>query len=299
MEQVEAQKQREYQTGRDAATDARADRSRAQDQAQFEAEQTARTTEANADRTYRTQERVGSQDFTAGQNREDRAYRTGESQAERVFRTGERIGSQDFTAGQNTQDRDFRQGESTLERNLRMREGSLDRGSRERIAGEKTAGSGQANANASSAIDDALSTISVLKNSAGKSGAVGAKGATSLYGILDKPMGGTESSDFAAYFDALKAQLVLPKLQMLRGLGAMSDREFATLSSAATALNRDMTEESFDRELSKIEQSLASTKERLAQGGGGSAPIIQRNKTTGQYRYSTDGGKTWQAGHPR
>ena len=33
--------------------------------------------------------------------------------------------------------------------------------------------------------------------------------------------------------------------------------------------------------------------------GGAQAPIIQRNKTTGQYRYSTDGGQTWQQGQPK
>jgi hypothetical protein len=32
--------------------------------------------------------------------------------------------------------------------------------------------------------------------------------------------------------------------------------------------------------------------------GGGTAPIVQRSESTGQYRYSTDGGKTWQSGQP-
>jgi len=29
------------------------------------------------------------------------------------------------------------------------------------------------------------------------------------------------------------------------------------------------------------------------------APIVQRNKKTGAYRYSTDGGQTWQPGQPQ
>ena len=37
---------------------------------------------------------------------------------------------------------------------------------------------------------------------------------------------------------------------------------------------------------------------KAAQGGGGAAPIVQQSKKTGQYRYSTDGGKTWQPGQP-
>jgi Neuraminidase (sialidase) len=34
-----------------------------------------------------------------------------------------------------------------------------------------------------------------------------------------------------------------------------------------------------------------------AQAAGGQ-PIVQRNKKTGAYRYSLDGGKTWQPGQP-
>lgn len=34
------------------------------------------------------------------------------------------------------------------------------------------------------------------------------------------------------------------------------------------------------------------------QGEGAGAPIVQRSKSTGKYRYSTDGGKTWRAGQP-
>jgi len=32
--------------------------------------------------------------------------------------------------------------------------------------------------------------------------------------------------------------------------------------------------------------------------GGGAKPIVQHSPSTGQYRYSTDGGKTWQQGQP-
>jgi hypothetical protein len=32
--------------------------------------------------------------------------------------------------------------------------------------------------------------------------------------------------------------------------------------------------------------------------GGGAPPIVQHSPSTGQYRYSTDGGKTWQPGQP-
>lgn len=48
---------------------------------------------------------------------------------------------------------------------------------------------------------------------------------------------------------------------------------------------------------------LADTTNKLgaaaqAQPGGGSAPIVQHSPSTGAYRYSTDGGKTWLPGQP-
>ena len=36
-----------------------------------------------------------------------------------------------------------------------------------------------------------------------------------------------------------------------------------------------------------------------AEQGGGGKSIVQHSPSTGQYRYSTDGGKTWQAGQPK
>jgi hypothetical protein len=42
-----------------------------------------------------------------------------------------------------------------------------------------------------------------------------------------EPVQGSEAADFATDFDQLKAALTLPNLEFLRGLGHMSDREFA------------------------------------------------------------------------
>lgn len=41
-----------------------------------------------------------------------------------------------------------------------------------------------------------------------------------------------------------------------------------------------------------------ATMKPASAGGGADAPIVQNSPSTGAYRYSTDGGKTWQAGQP-
>ncbi len=56
-------------------------------------------------------------------------------------------------------------------------------------------------------------------------------------------------------------------MQFMRGLGAMSDREGKTLTESATALDRSMTEDSFNAELAKIEKTLLDAKART--GGQG------------------------------
>lgn len=119
-----------------------------------------------------------------------------------------------------------------------------------------------------SMVDASLDTIGKLESMSGLSGAVGAKGPTSLFGLLEKPMAGSGAADYVSYVDALKSQLTLPRMEMMRGLGAMSDREFKTLSDSATALNRDMSEAEFVRELGNIKATLAGVRERMGGMGG-------------------------------
>jgi hypothetical protein len=98
------------------------------------------------------------------------------------------------------------------------------------------------------------------------SGAVGAKGLSSLFGYLDKPIAGTKAASARAQIDRVKALVTLPELQNLRGLGAMSDREFATLTSAASALSTDMKEKDFKAELSRIKSVLQTAIGRQQSG---------------------------------
>lgn len=110
---------------------------------------------------------------------------------------------------------------------------------------------------------DALDAINQLAQHPGKGSAVGAsfskfwRGATPF--TSDQPFAGTDRADFLTLLDQTKARLSLDNLSALKGLGAMSDREFATIQAASAALRPEMSEEEFNKQIGLIQQSLAST----------------------------------------
>lgn len=91
----------------------------------------------------------------------------------------------------------------------------------------------------------------VTENS-GFSGAVGAKGISSFFGLKSKPIGGTAAANFDAKLQQVKNDVILPNLNLLHGLGRVTDREFQALSSAVTSLNTDLSESAFRDELKNI-----------------------------------------------
>lgn len=136
-------------------------------------------------------------------------------------------------------------------------------------------------------VQDALDTITAIKNSKGLAGAVGAKGPTSLFGYLDKPIAGTEAAGVVVQFDRLKSLLALENLKYLKGLGAMSDREFATIQSVSSALSRDMKEKAFKEELGRLETVLKNrTSSAAASPSGGSGRLRGPDGATYEYDLS-------------
>jgi len=139
-------------------------------------------------------------------------------------------------------------------------------------------------------LDSAWNSIQTLKTHEGRSGAVGAKGFYSLFGALDQPMSGTPARAYAEFVDTLKAQLSLPKLQFLRGLGSMSDREFSAIQSAVTALDRSMPEGDFMKELLVIEKNLQNTRNAMATPETYQREMM-RGESSGEIRVISPDGK--------
>jgi hypothetical protein len=191
---------------------------------------------------------------------------------------------------------DFKKGESTrdqgnTDRGFGLKERELSERERANRAGESLdrmrvgavgAKADQARAERASSthasIDTALKTIRRLRGdddkgnrgtgASGFAGAVGAKGPASAFGLLERPMGGTDAADFAAAFDTLKSQLTLPELEKMRGQGALSDRDVAMLASGASSLSRAQSEDAFLAELNRLDDTLTAALSGKASGGG-------------------------------
>ena len=103
----------------------------------------------------------------------------------------------------------------------------------------------------------AVEVIDGLLTHPGFSGAVGAKGLSSLFGIGGmKPIPGTDAASFVALIDRVRSLSALPALEHMRGLGAMSEIEFKTIKDAAAALSLDMKETDFRKELERLRTTL-------------------------------------------
>lgn len=104
--------------------------------------------------------------------------------------------------------------------------------------------------------DNALQAIATLEQSSGFNAAFGAPGLTQpgswgrLVGMGALP--GSQAADAQSALSRLMGLIALPELQNMRGLGAMSDREFATISAAASSLNPRMSDEAARSELERL-----------------------------------------------
>lgn len=140
-------------------------------------------------------------------------------------------------------------------------------------------GGGQQGAYSQSALDAfdrAIGTADRLMKHPGLSSAVGAKGLTGgLLGGWVVP--GTDAADFNAELDAMKAQVFLPMVQSMKGMGALSNAEGEKLTAAIGALSTKQSEKQFKASLGRIIQDLKTYKARGMPGGSASPPIKVRS----------------------
>lgn len=97
----------------------------------------------------------------------------------------------------------------------------------------------------------------MVNNDNGFSGAVGAKGISSLFGLKSTPIPGTAAANFDAKLNQVKNDVILPNLNLLHGLGRVTDREFQALTSAVTSLSTNLSEDAFKSELKNITDRIA------------------------------------------
>lgn len=121
-----------------------------------------------------------------------------------------------------------------------------------------SATAGDAAAKRTTMAEKVLGAITALETSTGFSGAIGAPSLTQpgswtrAIGISAMP--GSSAASARAALQRLMALIAIPELQSMRGLGAMSDREFATISAAGSSLTPDMSEADARRELQRLRE---------------------------------------------
>jgi hypothetical protein len=105
--------------------------------------------------------------------------------------------------------------------------------------------------------DSALDTLNRIATHPGKSTAVGFGGTTASM------IPGTNAAGFASQLETFKAQVFLPQVQNLKGMGALSDAEGKRLTAAIGALDQKMKPAEFDSQLAIIKNDLNKARARV------------------------------------
>jgi len=102
---------------------------------------------------------------------------------------------------------------------------------------------------------DLLTTIGTLEGHPGLESAVGV---SSFFPTVP----GTDAAAFESYLDQYQSQQFMDGVAQMKGMGALSESEGKKISAAASALNLNMSDEEFKKELNIIKSGLQKAKER-------------------------------------
>lgn len=109
-----------------------------------------------------------------------------------------------------------------------------------------------------------------IKSFTGAGGLVGSVG--QFFGMKTQPLPGTAAADFVFKLNQVKNDIVLPNLNLLHGLGRVTDREFQALTSAVTSLNPDMSQSEFKTELKTITDRI---NQKMQDSGLNNNPVVK------------------------
>ena len=171
----------------------------------------------------------------------------------------------------------------------------------EKVGGEGAAGEKPYSQSALDAFDRAISTADRLLASPGLSSAVGSGFDPASVGRINpltgEPFAGTQAADFSAELESMKAQVFLPMVQSMKGMGALSNAEGEKLTAAIGALNPNMSEEGFKSSLARIKEDLIGYRNRSApEGEKYVPPEAEQKKIIGKgEKFLTDQDKALQA----
>jgi len=140
---------------------------------------------------------------------------------------------------------------------------------------------------AQSVVDSGKSTLDLItkiEDHPGFESAIGAKGGSSLYGLMDEPFAGTEAAGVRSLIETLEAQNFLTAIGEFKsagGAGSLSDNEGKKLGAALSNLSVAQNEKDFKKSLTVIRNLV---KKQMSKA----APQIEK-------RFSLDPSKTSKA----
>jgi len=111
---------------------------------------------------------------------------------------------------------------------------------------------------AQTVVDSGSSTLDLIyeiENHSGFDSAIGAKGASSLFGLMDEPISGTDAAGVVALIETLEAQNFLTAIGEFKsagGAGSLSDNEGKKLGAALSNLKTSQNERDFKKSLNVI-----------------------------------------------
>ena len=96
----------------------------------------------------------------------------------------------------------------------------------------------------------------------GLSTAVGAKGASYLFGLKEKPIAGTDAANFQALLDQVKGGAFLEAVTNMKGSGALSEMEGSKAQAAIARMQQSQTEEAFIKAAKEYRDVITNRKGR-------------------------------------
>lgn len=75
---------------------------------------------------------------------------------------------------------------------------------------------------------------------------------------------GSDEADFLTLVDSLKGKQFLAEISAMKGMGALSDNEGKQLAKAAGALETNMSEDAFRKELGRIQDIMGKARDKIA-----------------------------------
>ena len=111
---------------------------------------------------------------------------------------------------------------------------------------------------AQTVVDSGSSTLDLIyeiENHPGFESSIGAKGASSLFGLMDEPISGTDAAGVVALIETLEAQNFLTAIGEFKsagGAGSLSDNEGKKLGAALSNLKTSQNERDFKKSLNVI-----------------------------------------------